>query len=117
MLAAPGVWLLQIAVSYGFATLACYPHFSPQTTPLLERLRGIEAVIAVVALAIAIAALAQSWRLWRRTRDERPGTHHDLIEVGEGRTRFLALSGLIMSGGFLIALFLTAVETLYVGPC
>ncbi|MDQ2802823.1 MAG: hypothetical protein M3Y41_09110, partial [Pseudomonadota bacterium] len=60
---------------------------------------------------------AVAWRIWRETRGERPGKTASLLEVGEGRTRFLALVGILMGLGFAIAIVFDTVVLLVVPLC
>ena len=48
-----------------------------------------------IALALICALLA--YRNWRLSCDEFDGSAGELVELGEGRTRFLALWGLLVS--------------------
>ena len=43
-------------------------------------------------------------RSWRKTFDERADSAHHLLDRGEGRTRFMAMAGMLTSALFLIAL-------------
>ena len=77
------------------------------------------AVLAITVLAIAVAAAAAvfSFGLWRRTRAEAAGAASDLIEAGEGRTRFLSLWGAMSGAGFAIALLFSLIALFGVPPC
>jgi hypothetical protein len=54
---------------------------------------------------------------WRKTRHEMSGSAHYLLEVGEGRTRFLAMFGVFTSGGFLIAFIFSAAMLFLIPLC
>jgi hypothetical protein len=67
-----------------------------------------------------------AWRSWSRTREENQGSSgagdaHGpaaaLLETGEGRTRFMALAGVLTSGGFLLLTAVHALTIFLVGPC
>jgi hypothetical protein len=68
-------------------------------------------------MLLSLVALIASWRVWQRTANEHQGSHHELLEVGEGRTRFMAMSGLIVSSIFLLNVLLNTVSFLFTAPC
>ena len=71
--------------------------------------------ISILCLVVGVAAPLLALRSWRRTRDEQPGSAHHLLSSGNGRTRFLAVCGLLSSVLFLIAL-VAASATLFLLP-
>jgi hypothetical protein len=58
-----------------------------------------------------------SYGSWRKTREEREGSHHHLMEVGEGRTRFFAFAGMFTSLIFALVIFCDTVGILLVPAC
>ena len=76
------------------------PHLSPDWT-----WRAM-IVIAVAALAVALAATLVAWRAYRLTKEESSGDH-DLMEIGAGRTRFLALWGICLGAGSALIIMTT----------
>jgi len=102
--AAPLAWDAQILFSSALSGFICYPHASPLAVPLWGGSRSLMLAVSVIGIVIAIAAGLISWRSWRQTRAERPGSFHHLLEIGEGRTRFMATVGMLTSVLFLIAL-------------
>ena len=74
-------------------------------------------IVAVVALLIALAAFLSSWRAYRRTSEEQPGGREVLLEVGTGRTRFLALWGMVFGAGFAITIIANAVGQTVLPRC
>jgi hypothetical protein len=74
-------------------------------------------VLTVAAVAISIAAFILSRRAFDRTRHEHPGGTQHLLEAGAGRTRFLALWGMVLSAGFAVAAAITAVAYIAVPRC
>ena len=97
-------------------------HREPHPAPQRERVGAFAIWFAIVAAplawnlqllfnaAIAICVLAGivATRNWRLTREEKPGSAHHLIEAGDGRTRFMAMVGLLCSGLFGLAVLLSA---------
>jgi hypothetical protein len=45
------------------------------------------------------------------------GTGNAVLEIGEGRTRFLALSGMLASGLFFAAVVFNVIGLIFVPPC
>jgi hypothetical protein len=66
---------------------------------------------------IAMVAVWVSWRNLRKTHDEHPGGHGHLMETGTGRTRFLALWGVMLGGGFALASVVTGVAFAVLPRC
>jgi hypothetical protein len=112
---APLAWFLQLTVNAGLASQACFPKDVPLSDPTLEGLLRLVALAAMGALVLAVAGGWLAWRNWRRTAGERPGPVHHLIESGDGRTRFLALAGVMASGLFAVAIVL-AILAVIAGP-
>jgi hypothetical protein len=115
LIAPPLAWSVQSIVGYGLCSEACYPGDTPRMSPaftgLWDTLIGINGVaLAVGAFGIFVAA-----RNWRATRRETGSSAAHLIERGEGRTRFLAMCGLLLGAGFLVAIAFTSV-TIFLSP-
>jgi hypothetical protein len=117
LLAAPAAWVLHLLVSYALSSFACFPKGEAVHAPIWPALRPLLWGIDVVAIAIGIAAGLVAWRTWQRTQQEAGGGAHTLIDAGEGRTRFLALCGVLASAGFLLALVFASVGLIVVPAC
>jgi hypothetical protein len=89
--AAPCAWYLQLCASYALASRPCHDGNGPQVSSLVM-------LIPLAALCVALGALIVSWRAYRGGRSEQAG----------GRTQFIALWGVFMSGGFAVAIVLSA---------
>jgi hypothetical protein len=113
----PVAWSLEMLVSFPLAAHACFPKDAPVLSPTIPGLSGILCGIEIALFVVGALATAASVVCWRRTRKEKSGGTHHLLEVGEGRTRFIALSGLIISIGFLIALVFEAAALYLVRSC
>ena len=70
-----------------------------------------------IALAIALAAALIAYRNWSSTQGEHGGGSQRLVEVGEGRTRFLSMCGILTSLGFALAIIFTSCIILLVPLC
>ena len=122
----PLAWTVQTLVDLALTSHGCYPRLFPLAAPMLAGLRGILAIVSVAALIVCIVAALVAMRSWNRTRHEhqsssgageKHGPSAALLETGEGRTRFLALSGLMTSIVFTIAVLAHTVSIFIVGPC
>lgn len=115
IVAAPLAWSVQQLFSTALAGYACYPHADPRSVPLWSGLPAVLLAITAAAFALALSGGGVAWNAWRRTRSERPGSAHQLMETGDGRTRFMAMCGMLTSTLFVIALAFGA-TALYVAP-
>ena len=110
----PLFWGVQLLVGYGLVAHNCYPEAIPHHRPVFAGTHGAVLLVSVVALAGTLGAGLVALRSWRATSDERGGQATHLLHNAEGRTRFMAMAGLIMSGLFLLGV-LTAAMPLVVG--
>jgi len=77
---------------------------------------GLDSIDAL-ALAVVILAAALSYRNWRRTRTESRGDVHELAEIGEGRTRFMSLWGMLFGLAFGAAIIFGVVVNIGLRAC
>lgn len=119
LLAGPVVWFIQLCAGYALASWPCFPQDERVRLPLAGygwTLAGL-GVISLVAVLIALVACGVSRRIYRRTQSEHPGDHVHLLETGSGRTRFLALWGMVASAGFAVATAFTGVAFFMLPRC
>jgi hypothetical protein len=115
----PLAWAVQLYVNYALASHACFPATASRALapPSWAGVNSIMWMINVVALVISLAALFVAWRAWRATRNEhRDGSAH-LLEVGEGRSRFLAACGAMAGAGFFVATIFNTAALIWVPQC
>lgn len=119
LLAGPLAWFTQICAGYALASWPCFPKDERRPTPLAQFAWTSPALryVLVVTTIIAIAGFLLSWASFRRTRAETGGDHRHAMEIGSGRTRFLALWGMALSGGFAIATLMTAAGLILLPRC
>ncbi len=117
LLGAPLAWSLQELVNVGLAGHACYPHDVPLAAPLWSQLGGAVLWVEAVALAVCIAAGLVAFASWRRSRNEGPGDAHQLLGGGDGRTRFMAMAGIMTSVLFLFGTALATINIAAVPAC
>jgi hypothetical protein len=114
---APAMWSLQLVTNSAFVSHSCFPKSVPLATPITGSLWGVVLLTSIVAAVVAAAAGATAWRSWRRTQEEHHGGHETLLEVGEGRTRFMAVAGLLLSTIFLFGIVMNALPLFLLPPC
>ncbi len=117
LIGAPIAWLLQLSVSVSMGGYACYPHDAPLAAPLWGNLVGMILWVEVIALLICLAAGVVSYLNWRRTSREKPGDAHNVLGGGDGRSRFLAMAGMLVSVLFLIATSFAIGNLATIQPC
>lgn len=112
-------WSVLTIVLYATAAQACYPKMVPLTEPTMGHgtLLAILLVLSVAAIIVSVAAGLVSIRNWRRTSSESGGGTHWALDTGEGRTRFMAVSSLMTSAVFLLAIILDVVAVVTIRPC
>jgi hypothetical protein len=114
---APAAWSVQLLVNYALVAHACFPKSEPLASPALGGLHAIVLGTSFAALAIALAAAVTAGRSLRGSRHESHGGNGALLEVGEGRTGFMALAGVLVSGVFLLGIAMNAIPLFLVSPC
>lgn len=111
----PGAWSCHLIANFALDSHFCFAGTSPQYPALggLDWLRPALVLIDIAALGIALAAALVSYRNWQIARQELNITGHDsrftghahaLLETGEGRTRFMALWGIMTAAGFFVVI-------------
>jgi hypothetical protein len=122
----PAAWSVQTLVNLPLASHACFPALFPLATSETPGLRGLVFVVSIAAVLVSVAAAACAWRAWTRTRNE----HQDnsghaqihsrraaVLETGEGRTRFMALAGVLTSFTFILVSVIHLSSVFLVTPC
>jgi len=113
----PLAWSLQLLASYALTAHACFPAAEPLGEPADGNAWLLALIASAAAAVVAVVAGTTAWRSWRATRNEHPGDHGTLLEVGEGRARFMALAGLLLSGIFSLGIVMNALPLFLVQPC
>ena len=89
LIAAPLAWEVQVLASSAIA---------------VHNWRTALFAIAAVCIATALLGGVIALRSWRLTFGEFPGSAHHLLDRGQGRARFMAMCGVLVSLLFLYAL-------------
>ena len=117
LLVLPLAWALQLAVNATLFGHGCYPQDVPLAEPLWPHLREIALAVEAVAALGCTAAGTLALRNWRRTRREKAGGEARLLGGGGGRTRFLAMVGMLLAALFLLAIALSTLNLATVTAC
>jgi len=122
----PLAWSVQTLVNLPVAAHGCFPRLEPLSSPISGGVQLSVIIVSIAALALCVAAASVAFRSWTRTREEHqsgagsarehaPATA--LTETGEGRTRFMALAGLLTSLTFLVVSLIHTASIFLVSPC
>lgn len=115
----PLAWFIQLCAGYALASAPCFRDGVRVIAPLavLQWTWPAMIIAMLASVAITLLALGVSWRAFRRTRQEAGGGSDHLLEMGAGRTRFLALWGVLLGSAFAVATAMTAVAFMLLPRC
>ncbi|MEO7999210.1 MAG: hypothetical protein ABI852_17290 [Gemmatimonadaceae bacterium] len=115
----PAAWALQLLAAYALSAHTCYPRLVPLPVPEVgsTALDQWLLVIFIVAASVSFSSVITALQSWQLTFNESQGDTHVTLDVGDGRTRFMALGGLLISTLFLLAVLAQAVVVFVVPPC
>ncbi|MBV8404319.1 MAG: hypothetical protein JO203_08995 [Gammaproteobacteria bacterium] len=119
VVAGPLAWFILVCAGEALASEPCFPGSHRYATPLPGLRWTWPALIALLVLCalVAFAAFAVSWRMYRVTRAEEAGRRAGLLDEGVGRTRFMALWGLLYGAGFCVATLLSLAAYIALPRC
>ena len=103
ILGAPVAWSLQELINVPIFGYGCFPNDVPLSEPIWRNGQSVAFTVELVAIVVCVIAGIVATSNWRRTRAEKQGSGHHLLEAGDGRSRFMAMVGLLCSGLFLLA--------------
>jgi hypothetical protein len=115
----PATWALQQTLSYGLTSHVCFPSDAP-VAPTPSAWSALWPAILASTIAFLLLAFSGLWialGAWRATREEKGGSHSALLEMGEGRSRFLALCGLLAGSLFCLAIVFDLAVALSLRSC
>jgi len=118
LFAAPLAWAAHLLLNYSIAGHSCVGAAIPDFRVGSTRVEFTSILlIDLCAIALAIAAGYVAYCLWERTKEEKGGDMHHLVHAGEGRTRFLAMCGMLTSLLFGLAVLIDALGAMVGPPC
>ncbi len=117
MLGGPVIWGIHFLVSYVWVEFGCGARLIVLDSTIFG-LTILSLGVLVLTLAAIIAALYVGWsayKSWRRTSAS-PETN-ELDAWGIESRRFMAFSGIFLSGLFFLVILLTGLPALVLRPC
>jgi hypothetical protein len=102
VLLAPFAWALQLGVGYALVDRVCESGHS-----------FLHHLLTLIALLIAAGGLYLAWHSWHVAGPQWPDSGGDPVS----RSRFIALSGLMLSIFFTVAIIAQWLPTLILDPC
>ena len=114
---APLAWVAQMSLSEPLSAQACYAASRPLAAPVWASAHALLWAISAVCLLAACASALVAWRAWRGTRYEATSNWHDAVHSGTGRTRFLALLGVMTSAMFVAAILFSTLGATLIAAC
>jgi Na+/melibiose symporter-like transporter len=118
LLGAPLAWSLQAVAAAAINSASC---IMPRDQNAPEGIQAGSAawmgilVLSVLMLALAVVAFFTAWRSWSAVHAHETGEEDELLETGEGRTRFMAMAGMLLGGIFILLIVMNFV-TLFIMP-
>lgn len=117
LIAAPSAWITAQIFCSGLASRACHPKYEPLATPAFSGTSFAHAAALLIAGVVCASGAIVAYSGWKRTEDEHRGGSQTLLEIGEGRSRFMALAGMLTSLGFLLAVLFSIPAAAFVPLC
>jgi len=115
LLSSPAIWFLQTVANYGLVSDVCSVGRLP--APGNGWLWPLVLAINLAAIVVAAAGIATALSTWRRARHDEPGPTYGMVEVGEGRTKFLSVWGVTGGVAFALGICFSTVALLLVPVC
>ena len=115
----PVAWLTQLCIGVALVSWPCYPGGDRLWAPLAghEWTRGVAVFVLLLFALAALAVGLLAHATLREVRHEEDGGHVELLEIGQGRTRFVAIWGVALGYGSAIAAALTLIAFAMVPRC
>jgi hypothetical protein len=114
----PIVWIIELTLNFAITSYACYTgeaHVVLATVP--SWVQPTISALNLCALIIALLAAATGFAVLHRIGNEHEERSGGVMDVGEGRTRFLATWGVFGALVFAVALFANTFSLFLVPIC
>ena len=115
--AAPIFWLGQLMLGYWVSATACYGGDHPTAMESASGLRTALIAFDAVAIVAAVAGGIVAFVCFRLVREEKERGHTEIVAIGSGRARFMALWGMLSSLWFLGAIIFDTIASIGVPLC
>ena len=109
IIVAPLAWSLHLLCCYSLAAHACFPTDVALGRPLWPDLRTIVAAVTAMAWLTIVFGSGGAWLNWKATGSASGAGPSRILQTGDGRPRFMALCGLLVSTVFAVALCFTTI--------
>jgi hypothetical protein len=113
----PIAWFVQLNAGFALASQPCFIEGTRALNLPGGWTRSAMLILIAAACVIALVAMLVSWRAYKRTENETAGDRRHVMDVGAGRTRFLALWGVYLSAGTALVTISTAIAFMVLPPC
>jgi hypothetical protein len=119
IIAGPAAWFIQVCAGEALSSEPCFPDGYRRVLPPAAFNWTWPALIALMLLCavVALVAFLVSWRNYLATRAEVPGALGGLMDEAAGRTRFMALWGMLYGAGFCLFTLFTLAAYLNLPRC
>ena len=114
---APAAWAAQLLTNYALMGHFCYPRDTPLASPTFGGVRTLAIAVSTILLCLAVAALVVAVHSWGEARYRHSGEHHEVAEIGEGRTRFMAMAGILVSATFVYGVLMGGIPLITMSVC
>ncbi|MDQ2878143.1 MAG: hypothetical protein M3R41_03585 [Pseudomonadota bacterium] len=113
----PAAWVSELLVGFAISSNACPLTSEPNSHPGFSGEALLLIALQLGCLVAAVASGLMSRRHWWRVRREKNDSQHSHLTIGEGRTRFLALAGMMTAGTFVAAILFNLLEPILIPLC
>ena len=122
LLVPPLVWAVQLYLSFGLASHACFPGETPRTSflPGWERAWIMLLVVNLVCAGVCALGLLASGYSWRRFRNRAAiaaGADREQARTSDERLRSFAICGVMVSGLFTAAILFNTIYLWALSTC
>ncbi len=114
----PVAWFLQLNACFALASAPCFIDNVRIAAGLANHASSsLIVIVAVAACAVALAALLTARRAYRLSERDSSHDRRAPLEIGAGRSRFLALWGICFSAGSALLIAVTALAFFLLPRC
>ena len=110
-------WFIQLSAGFALASQPCFVAGTRALSLTQDWSRPAMLILIAASCAVALLATFISWRAYQRTKDESAGDHRHVLNVGAGRTRFLAIWGVYLSAGSALVTLMTGIAFMVLPRC
>lgn len=114
---APLAWSLHMLVCYALAAHACFPTDIALGRPVWPDLRFVVATATGTAWLMVLIGSTVAWLNWKATASASSAGPDRILQTGDGRPRFMALCGVLVSSVFALALCFTSSGVFLIPDC